>query len=150
MHKPPALKNLVSSGGVLFRKSDEVFEVALVSIRDGSVWSLPKGIVERDEDEETTAVREVMEETGLKGAILEKIGQISYWYYLKEKTVKVHKTVHYFLMRYTSGSTEDHDAEVDEARWFPVEEAVKRLKYRGEKEIMFKAKKMIDEIAKEA
>jgi len=85
MHKSPTLKNLVSSGGVLFRKSDEVFEVALVSIRGSRVWSLPKGIIERDEDQETTAAREVMEETGLKGEILEKIGQIAYWYFLKEK-----------------------------------------------------------------
>lgn len=147
MHKPPALKNLVSSGGVLFRKSDEVFEVALVSIRDSRVWSLPKGIIEMDEDQETTAAREVMEETGLKGTILEKIGQISYWYFLKEKTVKVHKTVHYFLMRYISGSTDDHDAEVDEASWIPLDDAVNRLKYRGEKEIVFKAKKMIYKMA---
>lgn len=149
MHKPPTLKNLVSSGGVLFRKSDEVFEVALVSIRGSRVWSLPKGIIERDEDQETTAAREVMEETGLKGEILEKIGQIAYWYFLKEKTVKVHKTVHYFLMRYISGSTDDHDAEVDEASWVPLDDAVNRLKYGGEKEIMFKAKNMIYEMAKE-
>ena len=149
MHKSPTLKNLVSSGGVLFRKSDEVFEVALVSIRGSRVWSLPKGIIERDEDQETTAAREVMEETGLKGEILEKIGQIAYWYFQKEKTVKVHKTVHCFLMRYISGSTYDHDAEVDEASWVPLDDAVNRLKYRGEKDIMFKAKKMIDEMAKE-
>ena len=149
MHKPPTLKNLVSSGGVLFRKSDEVVEVALVSIRDSGVWSLPKGIIEKDEDQETTALREVMEEKGLKGEILERIGHISYWYYLKEKTVKVHKTVHYFLMKYISGSTENHDAEVDEARWFPLEDAGTTLKYKGEKEIMFKANNMIDEMAKE-
>ncbi len=148
MHKPPTLKNLVSSGGVLFRKSDEVSEVALVSIRGSGVWSLPKGIIEKYEDQETTAAREVMEETGLKGEILERIGQIAYWYFLKEKTVKVHKTVHYFLMRYISGSTDDHDDEVDEASWVPLDDAVNMLKYRGEKEIMFKAKKMIDKMAK--
>lgn len=149
MHKPPTLKHLVSSGGVLFRKSDEVSEVALVSIRGSGVWSLPKGIIEKDEDQETTAAREVTEETGLKGEILERIGQIAYWYFLKEKTVKVHKTVHYFLMRYISGSTDDHDDEVDEASWVPLDDAVKKLKYRGEKEIMFRAKKMIDEMAEE-
>ena len=149
MHKPPTLKNLVSSGGVLFRKSDEVFEVALVSIRGSRVWSLPKGIIERDEDQETTAAREVMEETGLKGEILKKIGQIAYWYFQKEKTVKVHKTVHYFLMRYISGSTDDHDDEVDDASWFSLDDALNRLRYRGEKEIMFKAKQMIHRMTKE-
>ena len=149
MPKPPTLKNLVSSGGVLFRKSDEVFEVALVSIRGSRVWSLPKGIIERDEDQETTAAREVMEETGLKGEILKKIGQIAYWYFQKEKTVKVHKTVHYFLMRYISGSTDDHDDEVDDASWFSLDDALNRLRYRGEKEIMFKAKQMIHRMTKE-
>ena len=53
-------------------------------------------------------------------------------------------------MRYISGTTEDHDDEVDEARWFPLEIAVNTLKYRGEKEIMSKAIKMIDEMDKEA
>jgi len=52
-------------------------------------------------------------------------------------------------MRYISGSTDDHDAEVDEASWVPLDDAVNRLKYGGEKEIMFKAKNMIYEMAKE-
>ena len=154
MNRPPEIKNLVSSGGIVYRRSarrvageTDVNEVALVCIRGGRIWSLPKGIIEKDEDERRTAFREVQEETGLKGDIVEKIGQIAYWYYAKEKTVKVRKTVHYFLMKYISGRTEDHDAEVDDAQWVPLSEAVYRLKYRGEKEIMQKAQKMIEKLA---
>lgn len=147
MPRPPVLKHLVSSGGVVYRASKRVCEVVLVSVRGSRIWSLPKGIVEQGEDEQTTALREVMEETGLHGMILDKIGDISYWYFLDEKTVKVRKTVHYFLMRYISGITDDHDAEVDDARWVLLDDAIDRLKYKGEKEIMIKAKRMIDEMS---
>ncbi len=144
MVKPPVIKNFESSGGVVFRRSDEDVEVALVAVRGRDIWCLPKGIIEKDEDIETTALREVKEETGVEGGILEKIGRISYWYYMNRKTVRARKTVNYFLMKYISGRTEDHDAEVDDARWFPLGNAVDTLKYKGEKDVMQKAKKMIE------
>lgn len=54
--------------------------------------------------------------------------------------------VHFYLMRRTGGSTKDHDFEVKEAKWFPIDEARKNLSYKNEKEIMRKAKKMIDKL----
>jgi 8-oxo-dGTP pyrophosphatase MutT (NUDIX family) len=126
----------------------EEIEVALVSVKDRGIWCLPKGIVEEGEETEKTALREVHEETGLSGEILGKVGSISYWYYSDEKTVRVHKTVHYFLMRYVSGRTEDHDAEVDDARWFPLDEAFDVLVYKGERAVLLKARKMIEDKVK--
>jgi 8-oxo-dGTP pyrophosphatase MutT (NUDIX family) len=126
----------------------EEIEVALVSVKDRGIWCLPKGIVEEGEETEKTALREVHEETGLSGEILGKVGAISYWYYSDEKTVRVHKTVHYFLMRYVSGRTEEHDAEVDDARWFPLDEAFDVLVYKGERAVLLKARKMIEDKVK--
>jgi len=146
MPRPPIIRKLASSGGVICRDSGKGAEVALVSVKKNMVWCLPKGIIEKDEDPLKTALREVKEETGLIGEVLGQVGQISYWYFLKEKTVRVHKTVHFFLLTYVSGSTDDHDHEVEEARWFQVDEAVERLQYKGEKDIMRKAKRMIEEI----
>jgi len=145
MPRPPIIRKLASSGGVIFRESAKGVEVALVSVKKRIVWCLPKGIIEKGEDPHKTALREVSEETGLTGEILEQIGQISYWYFIKEKTIRVHKTVHFFLLKYESGSTDNHDHEVEEAKWFPVEEAIDRLQYKGEKDIMRKAKQMIEE-----
>jgi 8-oxo-dGTP diphosphatase len=134
----------VSSGGVIFRKAgDDHVEIALVAVKDGKVWSLPKGIVEKGEETADTAVREVREETGLSGRMLKKIGDISYWYYIKEDNAKCRKTVHFYLIEYLSGDTADHNWEVDKAEWFPIDEALLKLSYRGDKEIVRKAKEML-------
>ncbi len=145
MTRPPAIKKRTSSGGVIFRNPEGCIEVALVAVRGRKSWCLPKGIIDKNEDPPTTALREVREETGLTGEISGRIGQISYWYYLKEEMTRIHKTVHFYLLKYVEGTTDDHDHEVDEAKWFPVDDAVKQLSYKSEKDIMRKAKTMIQE-----
>jgi 8-oxo-dGTP diphosphatase len=141
--KPASLKTQVSSGGVIFRKHKGRIEVALIAVKGGTVWCLPKGIVNKGETPEETALREVEEETGLKGNILGKIGQISYWYFIKEENVKCKKTVYFYLMQYVSGSTDNHDWEVDESAWFPIDEAINKIAFKGDREIVEKAKRMI-------
>jgi 8-oxo-dGTP diphosphatase len=93
--KPATIKTQVSSGGVIFRaSSNDSIEIALVAVKNGSIWCLPKGIVEKGEIPEETSVREVREETGLRGRVIGKIGSISYWYFIKEENAKCRKTVH--------------------------------------------------------
>lgn len=145
MIKPAALKTQVSSGGVIFRRYDGSIEVAMVAVKGGNVWCLPKGLIDKGEVPEKTAIREVAEETGLKGRIIEKLGEITYWYYIKEENIKCRKTVHFFLMEYEGGDVSNHDWEVDDASWFLIDEALKKASYRGEKEIIEKARgKLID------
>jgi len=147
MTRPPAIKRRTSSGGVVFRKRENNIEVVIVAVRGHKAWCLPKGIIDRNENEIEAALREVKEETGLTGEIMDKIGQISYWYFLKEEMIKVHKTVHFFLLKYLDGNTDGHDHEVDEARWFQIDSAIDQLSYKSEKEIMQKAKVMINQIS---
>ncbi len=153
MTKPPSIKKLRSSGGVIYRMATvpgngpgDGIEVAIVMVRGGKSWCLPKGIIDKGEDPPTAALREVREETGLSGAIVDEIGTISYWYYLKEDMIRIHKTVHLFLIKYLNGSTDDHDHEVDEARWFPIDEALKKLSYKSERDMVRKAKEMIKNV----
>jgi 8-oxo-dGTP pyrophosphatase MutT (NUDIX family) len=148
MTRPPEIKRRVSSGGVIYRNLKDDAEVVIVAVRGSRAWCLPKGIIDRDEDPPAAALREVREETGLIGEILDKLGQISYWYFIKEEMIRVHKTVHFFLLKFIEGSTDDHDHEVDEARWFPIDDAIEQLTYKSEKEIMRKAKEMISGISK--
>jgi len=145
MRRPPEIKNLTSSGGVISRVSAKGVEAVLIAVRGRNAWCLPKGIIDKGEEPPETALREVKEETGLAGKIIEKIGHISYWYFLKNDMVKIHKTVHLYLLSYISGSTDDHDHEVDEARWFMIDEAINTLSHKSEIAIMHKAKGMIEE-----
>jgi 8-oxo-dGTP pyrophosphatase MutT (NUDIX family) len=147
MKRPPVIKKQVSSGGVIFRTSGDGIEVALIKVSGKEAWCLPKGLIDKDEDPPAAAMREVREESGLQGGIIDKIGQVSYWYSIDKDRIKVHKTVHFFLMQYITGSTDDHDHEVDEAKWFPIDEAIGKLSYRSEQQIMHKAKKLIEDSA---
>ncbi len=134
----------ISSGGVVFRPAGaahEVAEVALIRVAraDGHAWALPKGWVEKGEDLEQTAVREVREETGLDAKVLRKLGEITYEFYSKADRSRVHKTMHLFLLECLGGNIADHDDEVEEARWFPLDEAVAALTHKNERDMLEKA-----------
>ncbi len=132
-----------SSGGIIYRSVDNQIEVALINKGDRKIWCLPKGAIERDETQEETAVREVQEETGLKGEIVEKIDQIEYWFYWKSDQTRYHKTVHFFLLKYLEGTPHSDDIEVEDVLWFSLEEALLKLSYANEVKIMEKVKERI-------
>ncbi|CAN5718123.1 hypothetical protein BH24ACI2_BH24ACI2_10820 [soil metagenome] len=80
------------------------------------------------------------EEAGIETDLLDKIETIEYWYYGAKngERVRFHKLVHFFLMKYLSGETENHDHEVAEARWVKIDEAVKMLAFKSEKSVVEK------------
>ena len=128
----------VSAGGVVVSGGEGDYDVALVTPNHRRVWCLPKGTLEEGESAEAAALREVREETGLSAEIIEKIDDISYWFYTPGRT-RVHKVVHFFLMRCLGGDTRQHDREIAEARLFPLLEAPDLLAYRGERSVVEKA-----------
>jgi 8-oxo-dGTP diphosphatase len=143
MRRPGPIIRQISSGGVIFRKNDASIEIALVAVKDGKVWCLPKGIVDKGEKPDETAVREVSEETGLKGRIIEKLGEINYWYYIKEEEARCRKTVYFYLLKCEGGDISKHDWEVDKAAWFQIDDALKIASHRNEKEIIEKARERL-------
>ena len=84
-------------------------------------------------------MREVREETGLIGKLVQKTAEIKYWYYSKWEHVRISKTVHFYLLECLGGNVEEHDSEVDEVKWFPLKEPKKALSYKNEREIVEKA-----------
>ena len=140
-------RSQVSAGGVVFKKETGRVEVALISVGEEQRWQLPKGLIGAHETPEEAALREVHEETGLQTALLKPLKTIEYWYYATTrhgKRLRYHKNVHYYLMRYLSGDTADHDAEVNEARWFEIGSAAEQLAFKNEREVILLAQQEID------
>lgn len=142
--KPASLKRLHSAGGVIFRKAENSFEVALIAIKGGTVWTLPKGIIDKGEEPAEAAAREIEEETGLSGEVVGNLGERSYWFYLKNENIKYKKTVTYFLLEYTGGNIDNYCSEVDEAGWYSLDAAIKKVSYKSDREILERAKEKIE------
>src|SRR5215217_6313084 len=142
----------VSAGGVAFRWRDSEPEVAIVSVKPKLRWQLPKGIVDPGESPEVTAVREVKEEGGVETERLGLIETIEYWYRSVKngKPVRFHKFVHFYLVEYKSGDVLNHDHEVEESRWVSIDEAVGMLAFEGEREVVEKAREMIEAIGRKS
>lgn len=135
-----------SAGGVLFRDFSGETKVCLIQVptRGGNPsWRLPKGSIELDETPEDCAVRETREETGCEGRIISSLSDIEYWYTRRGddhgERVRVRKVVSFFLMLYLSGDIADHDHEVEEVRWYPLEKALKKISYDAESRVLQEA-----------
>ena len=123
-----------SYGGVALRGRDVL---VITPAGKRRVTALPKGGAAGGETGEQTAAREVREETGVTVAVGERLGQVSYVY--RRDGRRIRKVVHYFLCTFVSGSTDDHDHEVDNARWIPLQEALTALTYPGERRLIERA-----------
>ena len=141
--RPATLVSRQSAGGVVYRKGGGAIHVALVSVRGGEIWTLPKGLVDEGESLEHTALREVREEAGVRARLVGDLGESSYWYFIKSDNVKCRKTVKYFLMEYVDGDVADHDHEVSGAEWVPLGDALGRLDYKGDRSVMHRALEML-------
>jgi ADP-ribose pyrophosphatase YjhB (NUDIX family) len=142
------VRHQLSAGGVVVRPG-EVLELCLIRPAGRTVWALPKGWVEPGETHETAALREIREETGIEGVIDGDLDSIEYWFFSREDQVRIHKVVHFFLVRFVCGDTSRHDHEVAEAAWFDLERALDRMTYPNERQIVRKATALLAEAREE-
>jgi 8-oxo-dGTP pyrophosphatase MutT (NUDIX family) len=136
------MKREFSAGGVLVRRLKGRWMLAAIrpAGKKPGVWALPKGNIGRGEQPADTAVREVLEETGAEGRLVEKLGDVRYVYTWGGE--RIFKVVSFFLLRYTSGRLGDLPPatahEVDEVRWLPLDDAPRLLAYGGERQMVEK------------
>ncbi len=147
----------ISAGGVVVRPTESGWEMAAIEPQrepppTGSaagkqkssqkmLLALPKGLVDAGEKAEQTAVREVWEETGIKVSVVTKLKDIKYVYVRSwGDQARVFKIVSFYLLMYEAGTIDDIDpsmrVEVKRALWIPLDEAPKKLAYRGERDVV--------------
>src|ERR1700735_3346386 len=127
-----------SAGGVVVDGDMVVVIVPVKRAADGRrVLGLPKGHADGDETPEQAARREVAEETGTQAELIEELGVVRYRYERRGRMID--KAVRFYLFRYLSGDLADHDHEIEDASWMPLELAAEKLTYAGEREMVRRA-----------
>lgn len=157
----------ISAGGVVIRSTPDGWQMAVIEPqKEGAkpgtatrktsqkrLLALPKGLVDPGENPEQTAIREVFEETGLKAAAITKLGDTKYVYVRSwGDQAKVFKIVSFYLLRYESGTIDniapEMRIEVKEALWIDLAESADKLAYRGEKDMVRRARRYLKEVNK--
>ncbi len=129
-----------SAGGVIYRHADRTVWVVLIATNGGVRWGLPKGHVTGDETSAMAAQREVEEETGLRGEVIQPLETIEYWFRSGQR--RVHKFVDLYLLRYEAGEVMPQEAEVDDARWFALDEAIAIATFPRERAVLERVREM--------
>jgi 8-oxo-dGTP pyrophosphatase MutT (NUDIX family) len=141
-------KKEVSAGGVVYKKEAGQLFILLINPKSRDFgppedyWTWPKGKQDKpNEDLQQVAIREVREEGGVNAEIEAELGYQKYFRnWAGDEAIKF---VHYYLMKYIDGNPDDHDEEVAEAGWFGIEEVDSKLKFKTDKDIFEKAKKLL-------
>ncbi|MEY3108012.1 MAG: NUDIX hydrolase [Actinobacteria bacterium] len=148
LKKQPYAKRVdeISAGGLVIDSSGtKGLLIGRIDLKDQSreklLWSLPKGHIEAGESPEQAAIREVREETGIESEIQKSLGVIDFWFMAGGK--RIHKTVHHFVFKEKGGRISPQVSEVDDVRWFPLNEIVDRLAYPDEKKLIARSKELL-------
>lgn len=136
----PAAQRQHSAGGLVVHQS----RILLIETRRGRRWQLPKGRLEPGETAQQAALREIHEETGVRGRLHSYLGAVQYRFSESGRTID--KRVDYYLVEYLGGSPSSHNPdEVSAAAWFPFAEGIRKLTFDNERELAEEARRRLGE-----
>lgn len=121
-----------SCGAIIWREQEGVPQVLVIRHKNGGHWAFPKGHVEGRETEEQTAVREILEETGLKVKLDPRFRRVVTF----SPKPRVMKDVVYFAAMPTGGKLRCQEAEVLDMRWLTMGQALKIITYETDKSVL--------------
>lgn len=138
-----------SAGAVVYYIKNRK-EPEFLLLKYPNYWGFPKGLIEENENENETAVREIDEETGLKVRLIPGFQENQEWFYrLNNKTIK--KKAVFFLAKVTEEESKKVkiSSEHEAFSWLSYAEALKKIKIKANKELLKKAYDFIEEINKQ-
>ena len=122
------MKTEISAGGLIIRKRRKPWEILLIKDMNDS-WTFPKGLIEKGEEPEAAARREIEEEVSISGLkLLAKLKPIEYWY---QRDGLIHKKVYYFLFEVAGNPPikEQKEEGISEAKWVEIAKAKEIIGY---------------------
>ncbi|MEK8181102.1 NUDIX domain-containing protein [Flavobacterium buctense] len=129
-----------AGGGLVYNKAGDV----LFIFRNGK-WDLPKGGIEKNEEIEDTATREVEEETGVNNLIISHKLQKTYHVFKRNGKYKL-KITHWFEMRTNFEGTPKPQANegIEKVAWLNPEQIKEALKNSYENiKLLFEEEKLL-------
>ncbi|MBQ4065336.1 MAG: NUDIX domain-containing protein [Clostridia bacterium] len=132
-----------SCGALVVRREGEKYYILMIRHKAGGHRSFPKGHMEAGETEYATALREVMEETSSRIAIISDFrATVSY-----SPSPGVMKEVVYFLAFTTDESIKAREGEIAEVEWVPLDEAEQCLTHENDKTVFRAAMERMQHLA---
>lgn len=133
-----------SCGAVVYREYNGQREYLLIKNKRSEHWGFPKGHMEDGENEQQTAMREVLEETGLHVELLPVFSSRSAY------TIqgRVEKQVTIFLATTKDTKTVIQEEEIEDYIWLPLAQAMKQLKFENDRSILQRADAFLRQRAK--
>jgi 8-oxo-dGTP pyrophosphatase MutT (NUDIX family) len=129
------------------RRRAHRYEVALAEQNDlhseRRTVRLPKGHLEQGESPEQAALREVLEESGLRARIIAALDVVEYVFFHREKRARVPKRVHFFLMAHLEGEAHAADGEMERVFWCDIASAESRLTFASERVVVRSARSLL-------
>lgn len=136
-----------SAGGIVFRKKKTGTDILLCQHSQNHGWGFPKGLIGDSIDGETkesTALREVKEETGADEKIIVALEPVTYWYQYEGEKVK--KTVYYYVCEFIGGDIAKHDFEMENVEWIDSKKVLEKLTYEADKKVFKNALPIIHKL----